>query len=89
MRVRTSADVIAIDGKTLRRGDAATGKQPIHMVSAWAVANGMLMGQKKITDHSNEITAIPAMGCQEAIAKKIRTKKADYVFSLKGNQGMM
>ena len=96
-------EVVAIDGKTLRRShDKSDGKAPIHMVSAWACANGLVMGQVKTADKSNEITAIPellqmleikgcivtidAMGCQKAIAETIVEKKADYVFSLKGNQ---
>jgi predicted transposase YbfD/YdcC len=94
---------IAIDGKTLRASyDNALGKGPIHMVSAWAVENGMVLGQVKTDEKSNEITAIPelikqlelqntivtidAMGCQKAIAKQIIDKKGDYVLSLKGNQ---
>jgi len=94
---------IAIDGKTLRASyDKALNKDAIHMVSAWAVENGLVLGQVKTNEKSNEITAIPelikqlevkgaivsidAMGCQKAIAKQIIDKKADYVFSLKGNQ---
>lgn len=94
---------IAIDGKTLRASyDNALEKGAIHMVSAWAVQNGIVMGQVKTDEKSNEITAIPelikqlelqdaivsidAMGCQKTIAKQIIEKKADYVFSLKGNQ---
>lgn len=93
---------IAIDGKTLRAShDKAMEKGAIHMVSAWAVENGMVLGQIKTDEKSNEITAIPelikqfelknaivsidAMGCQKAIAKQIIDKKGDYVFSLKGN----
>ena len=93
---------IAIDGKTLRAShDKAMGKSAIHMVSAWAVGNGIVLGQIKTDEKSNEITAIPelikqfelkdtivsidAMGCQKAIAKQIIDKKGDYVFSLKGN----
>lgn len=103
VRARTAGDVVAIDGKTLRRsGEKASGKLPIHMVSAWAAANGMILGQVKTDEHSNEITAIPALldllnvkgcivtidaaGCQQEIAKNVRQKKADYVFALKGNQ---
>lgn len=103
VRTISDGDVVAIDGKTLRRsGDEATGKSPVHMVSAWAAANGMVLGQMKTHEHSNEITAFPALldllkingcivtidaaGCQTKIAKQIRTKKADYVLALKGNQ---
>ena len=100
----TNGDVIAIDGKTLRRSyDGNSGKLAIHMVSAWSTANGVVLGQEKTAEKSNEITAIPelldvlalkgcivsidAMGCQKEIAKKIVSKKADYVLALKGNQG--
>lgn len=93
---------IAIDGKTLRAShDHTMRKGAIHMVSAWAVENGIVLGQVKTDEKSNEITAIPelikqfelkdtiisidAMGCQKAIAKQIIDKKGDYVFSLKGN----
>jgi len=103
VRASAEGDVVAIDGKTLRRsGDEASGKLPIHMVSAWAAANGLVMGQVKTDEHSNEITAIPALldllkvkgcivtidaaGCQQDIAKKVKEKEADYVFALKGNQ---
>jgi len=100
----TNCDVIAIDGKTLRRSyDSNSGKSAIHMVSAWSTANGVVLGQEKTAEKSNEITAIPelldvltlkgcivsidAMGCQKEIAKKIVSKKEDYVLALKGNQG--
>ena len=106
IREVTNGDVVAIDGKTLRRSaDAATGKSALHMVSAWGVANGMVLGQVKTKDHSNEITAIPvlldllkikgaivtidAAGCQTDIAGAIREKKADYVLAVKGNQGTL
>jgi len=100
----TKGEIVAVDGKTLRRSnDKSNGKSAIHMVSAWASANGIVLGQIKTDDKSNEITAIPellgaleiegcivtidAMGCQRKIAETIIGKKADYVFSLKGNQG--
>lgn len=100
----TDSDVIAIDGKTARRShDRANGKPAIHMVSAWAVRNRLILGQVKTEDKSNEITAIPellklldingcvvttdAMGCQKKIAQQIVKQGADYIFSLKGNQG--
>lgn len=99
----SKGEVIAIDGKTLRRSfDTASQKSAIHMVSAWASANGISLGQIKTEEKSNEITAIPkllellslegaivtidAMGCQKTIARRIIEKKADYVLALKGNQ---
>jgi predicted transposase YbfD/YdcC len=102
----TEGDVVAIDGKTLRRShDNASGKSAIHMVSAWSSANGLVLGQEKTAEKSNEITAIPellnvlelkgcivsidAMGCQTAIAEQIVKHKADYVLALKGNQGQL
>ncbi len=102
----TKGQVIAIDGKTLRRShDKSIGKKAIHMVSAWAAANGIVIGQKKTEEKSNEITAIPellklievegcivtidAMGCQRNIAKTICDEKADYVLALKGNQSRL
>jgi len=97
-------ELVAIDGKTLRRShDRSNGKSAIHMVNAWAVHHGLVLGQVKTDAKSNEITAIPAllklldlkgcvvsvdaMGCQKEIAKQIVEQEADYVFSLKGNQG--
>jgi predicted transposase YbfD/YdcC len=99
----TEGQVIAIDGKTLRRSfDTASGKSAIHMVSAWATANSISLGQVVVDAKSNEITAIPkllemleisgclvtidAMGCQTEIARKIIAAKADYVLCAKGNQ---
>jgi predicted transposase YbfD/YdcC len=99
----TDGEVVAIDGKALRRSFAkGTAKRAIHMVSAWATANGVVLGQRKVDTKSNEITAIPAllallalkgcivtidaMGCQRDIAQKIVTQGADYVLALKGNQ---
>lgn len=99
-------EVVAIDGKTLRRShDKSNGKSAIHMVSAWACANGLVLGQVKTEEKSNEITAIPkllkmleiegcivtidAMGCQKNIADTVIEKKADYIFSLKGNQSRL
>ncbi|MGZ4997481.1 MAG: ISAs1 family transposase, partial [Methylobacter sp.] len=100
----TEGEVIAIDGKCLRRSvDRASKKAAIHMVSAWAQHNNLVLGQVKVDDKSNEITAIPkllsrldiagavitidAMGCQKKIAEQIKRQGGDYVFSLKGNQG--
>lgn len=100
----THGDVIAIDGKTLRRShDISADKSAIHMVSAWSSANGVVLGQEKTAEKSNEITAIPellnslaikgcivsidAMGCQKDIAEKIIKQKGNYLLALKGNQG--
>ena len=97
-------DVVAIDGKTLRRSyDRQSGKGAIHMVSAWAQRQKMVLGQLKTEEKSNEITAIPillklldiqgcivtidAMGCQRKIARTILDRQANYVLALKGNQG--
>lgn len=99
----TDGQVIAIDGKTLRRSfDAASGKAAIHMVSAWATANHISLGQVVVDAKSNEITAIPklleildisgalvtidAMGCQTEIARSILQGGGDYVLAVKGNQ---
>jgi predicted transposase YbfD/YdcC len=99
----TARQVVAIDGKTLRQSfDKATAKSAIHMVSAWATANHLSLGQVVVEEKSNEITAIPrllelleisgalvtidAMGCQTEIAEKIVEAKADYVLAVKGNQ---
>jgi predicted transposase YbfD/YdcC len=99
----TDGQIIAIDGKTLRRSfDTAGGKSAIHMVSAWATANQISLGQVVVDEKSNEITAIPkllemleisgslvtidAMGCQTEIARKIVEARADYVLAVKGNQ---
>ena len=62
LRKTISTEIVAIDGKTLRRShDRAKGKQPIHMVSAWARENGLVLGQIKTDEKSNEITAIPGL----------------------------
>ena len=98
--------VIAIDGKTVRRSHRKkSGKTAIHMVSAFAARQRLVLGQVKVAEKSNEIIAIPklldmlaiegaiitidAMGCQRDIAQKIIDKKADYVLALKGNQGSL
>ena len=97
-------EVVAIDGKSARHSyDTETGKGMIHMVSAWASANQLVLGQVKVSDKSNEITAIPkllellelegcivtidAMGTQREIVQQIIDQQADYVLTLKGNQG--
>jgi predicted transposase YbfD/YdcC len=99
-------DVIAIDGKTSRRSYQKKGRlNPIHIVSAFAARQRLVLGQVKVAEKSNEIVAIPklldmlaiegaiitidAMGCQREIARKIIGKKADYVLALKGNQGTL
>ena len=99
----TDGQIVAIDGKTLRRSfDAASSKAAIHMVSAWATANSISLGQVVTDAKSNEITAIPkllelleikgclvtidAMGCQRQIAQKIIDQQADYVLAVKDNQ---
>jgi predicted transposase YbfD/YdcC len=99
----TAGQLVAIDGKSLRQSyDKADAKSAIHMVSAWATANHISLGQVVVDEKSNEITAIPkllelldvsgclvtidAMGCQAEIAGKIVEGKADYVLAVKGNQ---
>jgi predicted transposase YbfD/YdcC len=97
-------EVVAIDGKTIR-GSCTRGRaqRPLHVVSAWACDRGLVLGQRRVGDKSNEITAIPelldvldlkgtivtldAMGCQRAIASKILERGADYLVALKANQG--
>jgi len=98
-----SGEIIALDGKQLRRShDKSDDKAAIHMVSAWATTNRLVLGQVKVNEKSNEITAIPellrrldisgclitidAMGCQVNIAELIIEQGGDYLFSLKGNQ---
>ena len=100
----TEGEVIAIDGKTLRHSyDKGKDKGAIHMVSAWATTNRLVLGQCKVDEKSNEITAIPelikvldiagcivtidAMGCQKQIVKSIVDKSGEYVIALKKNQG--
>ena len=95
---------IAIDGKTVRHSfDKASNSKAIHLVNAWAVEAKLFLGQEKVDDKSNEITAIPkllelldlkgklvsfdAMGCQKIIGKQIVSGEGDYLFALKGNQG--
>lgn len=102
----TGRQLISIDGKQSRRSyDRAADKSAITMVSAWASANRLVLGQVKVPEGSNEITAIPqllevleiadctvtidAMGCQTQIAEKIIEKGADYVLAVKANQGTL
>jgi predicted transposase YbfD/YdcC len=101
-----SSDIVAVDGKTLRRAYQQGGaKAPIHMISAWSSRQRLVLGQAKVAEKSNEITAIPellklltlkgatvtidAMGCQKEIAATIVDQDADYVLALKGNQGAL
>jgi predicted transposase YbfD/YdcC len=102
LRTVLADEVVAIDGKTLRRAIAG-GHSPKVVVSAWAVGHGLTLGQRRVEDKSNEITAVPellrtlelagcivtldAMGCQRRIAREIQEADAQYVLALKGNQG--
>src|SRR6202040_1969111 len=103
----TPEGVISVDGKTVRRSGQKKkgGKAPIHMVSAFAARQRLVLGRVKVAEKSNEIVAIPklldmlaiegaivtidAIGCQRDIAQKVVDKKADYVLALKGNQGSL
>jgi predicted transposase YbfD/YdcC len=99
----SDGQVIGVDGKTARASlDRAKGQNPLHVVSAWAAANRLVLGPVIGDEKSNEITAIPkllemlelhgaivtidALGCQKAIAAKVRERGADYVLAVKGNQ---
>lgn len=99
----SKGQVVAIDGKTVRRAhDQANGQAALHLVSAWAAENQVVLGQVKVDVQSNEITAIPqllemlvlngcivtvdAMGCQKKVVQAIRAAKADYVLRVKANQ---
>ena len=103
---KTPLEVISIDGKTSRGSGSKTNpKAAVHMVSAFAARQRLVLAQTRVSEKSNEITAIPAlldmlaiegavitidaMGCQRAIAEKIIAKKADYIIALKGNQGTL
>jgi predicted transposase YbfD/YdcC len=98
--------VVALDGKTLRRSfDRAAGQSPLHLVSAWAVEQRLVLGQVAVADKSNEITAVPqllrllnlegvvvtadALNCQRDIAEQVIAQGGDYVLALKGNQGTL
>jgi predicted transposase YbfD/YdcC len=106
LREALGGEYINIDGKTLRRShDYARNQTPIQMVSAWAGANNLVLGQLKVADGSNEITAIPellkiltlkdcivtidAIGTQKEIAAEIRHQEADYILALKTNQELL
>jgi predicted transposase YbfD/YdcC len=98
----TEGEVVAIDGKTMRRShQRVNGKAAIHLISAWASGNQMVLAQQATEAKSNEITAIPAllqlleikgalvsidaMGCPQEIAKQIKAAQADYLLAVKGN----
>jgi predicted transposase YbfD/YdcC len=110
LREATGRELVSVDGKTLRGSQGGSlagvlGRHAIHMVSAWAGSNRLVLGQVQVAEKSNEITAIPellallalddcivtidAMGCQTAIAEQIVAQGADYVLALKGNQGTL
>lgn len=101
----TEGEVVCIDGKSIRGSRKKGSKSIVHMVSAWAGKNRLSLGQTKVDDKSNEITAIPklleilaikgcivtidAIGCQTEIADKIIEKGANYILAVKGNQGSL
>jgi predicted transposase YbfD/YdcC len=103
-QINLKSKVVALDGKTERHSFDGE-NNPLHLVSAFASEVGLVLGQEKVANKSNEITAIPklldvldlegaivtidAMGCQYAIADKILDKKADYLLALKGNQSQL
>jgi predicted transposase YbfD/YdcC len=103
---QTTQGVVAIDGKTLRHSfDRAAGASALHLISAWAADQRLVLGQLAVDDKSNEITAVPkllemlslkgtivtvdALNCQRDIAQQIVDQGGDYVLALKGNQGML
>ena len=103
---KTCQGVVALDGKTLRRSfDRAAAASPLHLVSAWAVEQRLVLGQLAVDGKSNEITAVPqllallalkgtvvtadALNCQRAIARQVVERGGDYVLALKGNQGTL
>ena len=103
MEGKLRREVIAIDGKTSRGShNRCKGQNPLHLVSAWASDQGLVLGQVATKEKSNEIEAIPrllnmiavensivtidAMGCQKDIAYEIKRQKADYILTLKDNQ---
>ena len=102
----SDGDIVAIDGKTLRRShQRGKGTQALELVSAWARKNRLMLGQLKVSDASNEITAVApllrllelkgcivtldAMHCQKSTVEEIRHQQADYVIALKSNQGQL
>jgi predicted transposase YbfD/YdcC len=104
LRAAVSEEIVALDGKALRRALAAGQSAPV-LVSAWARENGLVLGQLQVRDKSNEITAVPellralelagcivtldAMGCQKNIAQEIKEADAEYVLALKGNHALV
>src|SRR3954447_3449844 len=101
LAVGVKREVVAVDGKAVRRsGSRRHDHGPLHLVSAWASEQGLVLGQRAVDGKSNEITAVPelldtlqlegcivtldAMGCQKGIAERIRAKDADYLLVLKG-----
>jgi predicted transposase YbfD/YdcC len=106
LKKQLPGEVIAIDGKTLRGSHfRCQGKKALHVVSAWATEQHLSLGQLKVPDKTNEITAVPellkllvlkgaivtldAMGCQRRIAQQIKAQEADYVLAVKENQGRL
>lgn len=102
LATKTAKDIISFDGKALKKSfDKAASKAAIHMVSAFSSANNLVLGQLKVDDKSNEITAVPkllellvlegaivtadALNCQKNIAEKVIDQGADYVLALKEN----
>lgn len=101
LRTSIAEEIVALDGKALRRA-LNRGQSPRVIVSAWAVSNGLVLGQIEVPDKTNEITAVPqllralelagcivtldAMGCQKQIAREIKEADAEYVLALKANQ---
>lgn len=103
VKTQTEQEIVGVDGKCLRRShDAPLGKAAIYMVSAWATQNRLVLGQRKVAEKSNEITAIPellslldvrgclvtidAIGTQKPIAAQIVAQEADYLLAVKDNQ---
>jgi predicted transposase YbfD/YdcC len=106
LRSVVAGEVVALDGKALRRAlDKGKGAALPYIVSAWAADNGIVLGQMKVDEKSNEITAVPellralelhgcivtvdAMGCQKKIARQVVEAGADYVLALKGNHELV
>jgi predicted transposase YbfD/YdcC len=104
LRQTLAGEIVALDGKTLRRS-GGSGQSPVHLVSAWAAGNRLVLGQLRTAEKSNEITAVPellrrlelagcivtldAMGCQKTIAREIHEADADYVLALKANHEVL
>lgn len=104
LRTTIAGELVALDGKTLR-GSRTRDHGPVHLVNVWAAQNRLVLGQLKVADHSNEITALPpllralelagcvvtvdAIGCQKTVAREIHEADAEYVLALKANQGTL